>query len=130
MATGSCPQRGCQLSGLISIVYARRSLDDATLDSLDDILAEISAPLQRTHKGRKWDCRIDGRPIDVRIEETAQVLWDCEDELLELGLLPDEAPFRVVLAAHCRADEDRRIIDLLASRISHVVNGISIAPER
>jgi hypothetical protein len=87
------------MSGLISVVYSRRKLDDETLDAIDDCLAGIATPLLRTHKGRTWDCAIHERWMHVRIEVTEDVLWDCEDELLDLGLLPEGAPFRIVFAA-------------------------------
>jgi hypothetical protein len=42
-------------------------------------------------------------------------------------LVPDDAAFRIVLTAACSADEDRQIIDALASQISKIVDGIVVA---
>ena len=117
------------MSGVVSAVYGRGALDGATLDAIDGVLAGASDSLQRTRKSRVWDCQIGGRPIHVAIEETLHVLWDCEDDLLRLGLLPGDAPFRVLLAAACDAVEDRGIIASLVKQVSESINGVSIPPE-
>jgi hypothetical protein len=117
------------MSGVVSAVYGRRALDDAILDEIDAVLASASESVQGTRKGRVWDCWIGGRTIHVAVEETLNVLWDCEDDLLRLGLLPDDAPFRVVLTAACNAAEDRAVVTSLARQVSMSVNGVSTPPE-
>jgi hypothetical protein len=44
-------------------------------------------------------------------------------------LPPDQAPFRVVIAAPCHAAEDHAIIASLAQQISKSVDGLAIPPE-
>lgn len=112
------------MSGIIQCIYAQRDLNGDVLDAVDCVLATSSAPLVRTRKSRVWNCRIDDRPVTVRIEVTARVLDDFEDELAALGLLPGQAPFLVVLDAACSTDEDSRVIESLAVRISQVVDGV------
>jgi hypothetical protein len=117
------------MSGLVSVVYARRDLDSEILDAIDEVLGAKSESLRRTRKGRVWDCQIGGRPIHVAIEETSERFWDCEDDLLRLGLKPSDAPFRVVLTAACHEAEDREIIASLVQKVSQSVNGVSIPSE-
>src|SRR5262245_24446681 len=108
------------MSGLVAAVYARQALDDAMLDTLDAVLAAGSDSLQRTRKGRVWDGTVNGRRIQVAVEETANVLWDCEEDLLSLGLLPDDAPFRVLITAPGRDPKDRAALDSLVSQIAKI----------
>src|SRR5262245_11000067 len=117
---------GCLMSGVVTAVYGRRALNNAILDTIDEVLAGSSDSLQQTRNGGVWDCIIGDRVIHVAVEETLNVLWDCEDDLLRLGLLPDEVPFRVVIAAPCHAAEDHAIIASLARQISKSVNGVAI----
>jgi hypothetical protein len=118
------------LSGLVTAVYGRRALEGATLDALDQVLAASTGSLQRTRRGRVWDCTVNGRPIHVAVEETANVLRDCEEELLSLGLLPGDVPLRVLITTPCRAPEDRTALDSLIPQIVTIVNGVSVGPER
>lgn len=62
------------------------------------------------------------------MEWTEDVLWDCEDELLELGLLPEYAPFRVVLCAGCNAREDYELLRRLSGDLVSLLDGISTEP--
>ncbi len=64
------------------------------------------------------------------VELTEDVLWDCEEELLGLDLLPDDAPFRVLLSAGMNEQDDYRLLRELASQIAQCVNGVSTEPEK
>jgi hypothetical protein len=114
------------MSGVVSAVYGRRALDGAILDAIDEILAPASNPIKRTRKGRVWDCSIGGRPIHVSVEDTARVLGDCEGDLLKLGLLRDDASFRVIVASACHTAEDRAIVISLVQQICRTVNGVCV----
>jgi hypothetical protein len=118
------------MSGPTCAIYSRRKLEPAILDSIDAALAAISSPLERTRKGRVWECWIDGRPVSVSIENSENALWDCEDDLLGLGLLADDAPFRVVLAAGCNDERDYRILNSISGEISLIVEGVVVGPTK
>ncbi len=112
------------MAGPTSIVYSRRKLEPAILDAIDAALEAISAPLERTRKGRVWACWIDGRPVSVSVEAFGNGPRDYEDELLELGLLPEDAPFRVVLAARCNDEPDYCILKSISDEISRIADGV------
>ena len=60
----------------------------------------------------------------MSVEDVERVLWDCEDELLSLGLLPEPGHFRVsFVAGHCGADADREIDELCAA-VAAAVDGV------
>jgi hypothetical protein len=109
-------------------VYVRRPLSGEPLVELDAYLAGCAERVERTRKGRHWSAWISGRPVAVRVERTEEVLWDCEDDLLELGLLPEDAPFRVVVCAGLDSPEDRAILHRLAQGLSALLDGQATAP--
>jgi hypothetical protein len=58
------------------------------------------------------------------------VLWDCEDELLDLGFLPEDAPFRVVLSAGLNGAEDYATLRWLARGLADLLKGYPTEPEK
>lgn len=111
-------------------VYARCKLTGDHLLQVDTLLSKLAGKIERTRKGRVWDVWIDDCPIHVCVEITDEVLWDCEDELLELDMLPDDAPFRVVLSAGLNGREDYDILRSLALQLVPLINGVPTEPEK
>ena len=111
-------------------VYARCLLTDARLDRIAAYLADVSRPQVAPCGGREWSISVLGRPVTVRVERTEDVLWDCEDELLELGLLPEYAPFRVVLCAGCKSFEDYELLRRLSEDLAPILDGIVTLPSK
>ncbi len=111
-------------------VYARCELTEGLLDKMASYLADASRPQVRLPRGREWSIWVLGRPVSVRVERTQDVLWDCEDELLELGLLPETAPFRVVLCAGCNSHEDYELLRRLSADLAWLLDGTPTEPTK
>ncbi len=111
-------------------VYARRELTEGLLDRIASYLADASRPQVWLPQGREWFIWVFGRPVSVRVERTEVVLWDCEDELLELGLLPESAPFRVILCAGCNSYEDDELLRWVSGGLASMLDGIPTEPTK
>jgi hypothetical protein len=98
-------------------------LTDDRLVEIDELLERNSSSIVRTRKGMKWELTIDGRPIDVLVQPTAKVLYDCEDDLAAFGLSPSDAPYCVLLSAGLNSVVDYAVLSRLAARISELVGG-------
>jgi hypothetical protein len=111
------------VAGPTSAIFGRGALMEGRLAAIDALLALKASGITRTRKGRAWDVRIAGRPVHVSVEDTEDVLWDCEDELLEAGLLPADAPFRVVLSAGANDAVDYDVLRDLAGSLAAILGG-------
>ncbi len=111
-------------------VYARCMLTDNHLLQIDTLLGKLAGTINRTRKSRIWDAWIENRHFHVCVEITDDVLWDCEDELLKLDMLPDDAPFRISLSAGVTGRKDYDMLRHLAYQIAPLVNGIPTEPEK
>lgn len=106
--------------GPVGSAYLR--VDASDIGSLcDQLHAELEANMDEVHatrRGRVWSVWKGGNPYYVDVLLTDAILWDCEDELLELELLPEDVPVRVIVAAGCNEPVDyavcRRLLDLAA----------------
>ena len=106
-------------------VYSQAPLAEIDLVEIDLALADQAERLTRTRKGRVWQYSRGGVVLDVRVQDLDQVLWDCEDELLSLGLLPEPGRYRVLFVSGlCRADADREI-DRLCAAVASAVGGVT-----
>lgn len=83
--------------------------DDATLDSIDAILAAICPRIERTRKGRVWDVWIEDRPFHLSVHNN---------------------PPTVVLAAGCNDTEDYVLLRSLSGRIAAVLGGLASEPSK
>jgi hypothetical protein len=118
------------VAGPTSAVFGRGALTEGRLADIDALLAAKASRVSRTRKGRVWDVQIAGRPVHVSVENTEDVLWDCEDELLEAGLLPEDAPFRVVLSAGVNDAIDYDVLRDLANDLAVILGGPSSEPTK
>ena len=111
-------------------IFSLGSIDETDLAKIDLVLAERPTELQRTRKGRDWHYRRGEVRLDVRVEELADVLFDCEEDLLELELLPEPEQERLFIwAPRCGDAEDAEIGELLR-RITDAVGGRSTGSRR
>lgn len=118
------------VAGPTSAIFGRGALTEGRLADIDALLAAKASEIARTRKGCAWDVWIAGRPVHVRVENTEDVLWDCEDDLLEAGLLPDDAPFRVVLSAGVNDPVDYEVLRELAGSLAAILGGPSSEPTK
>lgn len=108
-------------------VFARCTLTDERLDEIAAYLSKVTRPQIKQGRARRWSIWVVGRP---EVENTESVLCNCEDELLELGLLPGDAPFRIVLCAGCNAFEDKELLRRLSADLALIANGIATEPTK
>ncbi len=108
--------------------YFFRPIDDEMLETLDRLLSEHADDIVRTRRGRVFDVLIDKMIFHVALEETASVLHDCEDQLLEFGLLPEDVPCRVVISSPTGAPAGYAILRSLSSSIVGVLGGRTSEP--
>ena len=111
-------------------VFKRGPLSDSHFAEIDDLLAKHADELVRTRKGRVWRYSRRQVFIDVQIEPLNDVLWDCEDDVQEAGLLPEADDTRVQLTAPGRTDEAFREIEQLLGLIANTVDGVAFGPRR
>jgi hypothetical protein len=109
-------------------VYVPVELADDRLDAVAAYLGEVSRPRVRLSRARSWAIWILGRPICIHVERTEEVLADCEETMLGLGLLPEEAPCRIVLCAGCNAPEDRELLRRLGRGLAERLGGVATEP--
>jgi hypothetical protein len=124
-------------------VYARGPLTDSKLNEIANRLAELTLPQLQLTRGCEWSlwsfegpvsnnaerpCWIRERPIFLHLRRTEDVLWDCEDELLDLGLLPKEVPSHFYLYAGCNSPDDYDLLRELGMVLANLVDGIATEP--
>ena len=118
------------MAGPTCAIFGRGALTESRLVDIDKLLASKSTVLVRTRKGKVWDVEIDERPVHVQIENTEDVLWDCEDELLDAGLLPEDAPFQVVLSAGLNSRVDYDMLKVLSMELAILIGGSATEPTK
>jgi len=111
-------------------VFSRTPLKESELAKIDRILTEGATQLGRTRRGRVWEYTGGGVHLDVRIEDVEKVLWDCEDDLLALGLLPESGNYRVAFTAGYCNDEADREIGRLCGAVAEAIGGTIDGPRR
>jgi hypothetical protein len=116
------------MAGPACSVYARRSLTEDILVEIELRLSDGADEVNGTRKGRIWDVWVANRPFHVAVRKTADVLSQCEDELLELGLLPDEVPFLIELSAGANEPEDYTFLARVSEELARIVDGIATVP--
>lgn len=111
-------------------VYARCELTDPILGKIAAYLSDVTRPQIPQPRGRSWSIWVFGRPVYLRAERTEDCLWDCEDELLDLGLLPEDAPMQVVLCAGCNSHEDYELLRRLSRDLARILDGVPTEPSK
>lgn len=116
------------MAGPACCVYARGPLTENILLKIGLHLSDAVDVVNGTRKGRVWDVRVANRPYHVAIRKTTDVLSQYEDELLELGLRPDEVPFLIELSAGANAPEDYTLLGRLSRELAEIVGGTATVP--
>ena len=109
-------------------IYLLEPMDDQRLQALDRKLSELADDVARTRRGRVFDLTIDRGVFHLAVQATADVLYDCEDELLSFGLLPEDAPARIVISAPLNAPASHAILRSLSSAIVALLGGRATEP--
>lgn len=118
------------MAGPTTAILGVGELTENRLAGIDALLASVSSESRCTRRGRVWDLRVRQRPIHVRVEMTQDVLWDCGDDLASANLLPEDAPFRVVLSAGINDPVDYEVLRELASELSALLGAPASEPSK
>jgi hypothetical protein len=112
-------------------IFSRRRDIEALLQEMDAYLTSVSEAVQRTRKGRVWrlTTRV-GPTFNVHVRETAEILGEIEDELLEADLLPDDAPYTVGVSSELAREIDLEAMQALAQPLTRLVDGVMLRISR
>ena len=108
-----------------AFVFSRQSdLNELSLE-LDKFVEVIGENLQRTRKGNDWRFWIAERPFHIAVRVTSRMLELVEEDLLEKNLLPEDAPYTVVVSSGLGSKRDRTEVLGLVSRVAEISDGIA-----
>jgi hypothetical protein len=110
-------------------VFSRSPEQETELAQIDAIVAGHAQELVRTRKGRVWQYTREGVLLDVSVEQVEKVLWDCEEDLVSLGLLPEPRRYRVAFTARYCGDDADREIKRLMDAVCKAIGGMTIGPQ-
>ena len=69
-------------------------------------------------------CSDNSRSFDVKVENTAEVLYDCEEFLVNSNLLPEDVPKRIIVNASWSDQVDFDITNNLCETFKKELGGI------
>ena len=111
-----------------SIVYLREPFIEGHSSDVHGILIELCDEVRPTKKGKHWEVVKNNNLFFVDVESTQSRLHDCEDDLLELNLLPEDAPELVAITSNnlrSAADANFDFVELLSKRIEVKLGGLT-----
>jgi hypothetical protein len=111
-------------------VFLSKPFGPDALDTIDAILERNAERIDRTRKGRHWGLVIGNMIYTVHASKTEEQLWDHEDTLLQLELLPEDAPLYVGIGAPLNTDEAFQIITAIAEQLCDALGGRKTEPWR
>lgn len=110
----------------IGYVFSKTPLKERDLAAVNQILSQHTVGLNRSRKGRHWTCSIRNVVLTIDVEAVDDILFDCEDDLLDCGLLPEPGICCISLVAPADVEAHREINDLcfaLAKEIDGITKG-------
>ncbi len=120
--------------GPVASVYLRTELGESVLLGTDSLLRSVASKIETTRKGRCFHLWIDaesgdrGRPFCLEIWETQERLYDCQEDLHELGLSSSDVPTYIAISAGCNQPQDWQILRYLVELVAVKLNGIATEP--
>ncbi len=86
---------------------------------IDELIRSICDEVIDTRKGRHWEAYLHKLNVGltVHVTPTGECLHDCEEELLDLNLLPEDAPECISIIANLGTENDLKTCQLLTHRI-------------
>lgn len=112
----------------VSLIFLRNDFTDHDSGRVHQILHSHCDDVRDTRKGRHWELywREQAVGLTVHVHRTEEYLYDCEDELLDLDLLPEDAPECVSLVTNRGTEEDLSLCDLVTRRICEELQGMTL----
>ena len=114
------------MSGSTATVILRSPFTLAHTGLVAQLLREHTSKVSETRKGRHWDFTDGNSRASLTVFET-DGRAEFEEDLLDAGLLPDNAPEIVVIAYPLKADRDScgRLAELVAKQLSGLSLGVA-----
>ncbi len=112
----------------MSHVFLRKSYEPWDSATVDEILRSVCPEIQDTRKGRHWEGVTQSWAcLTVHVYKTEEHLLELEEELLDLDLLPEDAPDCIVIQTSLRTPEDlalcQKITELLQKEFDCKTSG-------
>lgn len=105
------------------MVYAPRPVDAATLNIVDQCLAETVDSMRRTRKGRVWIVWIDEHPFDVVLRSTSEILDESTTELRSREMHSNSATLRITINARLNSPADYKSLSRVARELAVRLDG-------
>ena len=109
----------------ISIVFLKETYGPAETVLLENILKRISNKVIGSRKGRYWEIANDNVVYYIDVRKTESRINDCEEELLELNLIPEEVPEVIFITSSLGRENDLAYCNLISNEIITNLNGIT-----
>lgn len=96
---------------------------DEVSDGFLRLLQEQQAQVESTRKGHSWDFWIAARPYSGQAQPTANILDQIEDDLLDCGLLPEDARTTISLSSGLNGAADYEQLKRLGEALVEMFGG-------
>jgi hypothetical protein len=124
------------MGGPTATVFLKQKATVAQLVDFEKMLSEISEQVTHTRKGRVWIVvisngpKLETRVYDIFLEETQSRQGLHEEELLELGYLPNDLPEVITFSSEVNHSEDYELLNKLCENTLSIFEGISTEPTK
>ena len=112
----------------VSIIFLKKSYVESDKELLKNILNNSSDDVRETKKGRYWEVEKNKNKFTVDVRKTESQLHECEEELLSLNMLPDDAPETIfIISNNIKQEREQNLnfVSLLSSKIVGKLGGIT-----
>lgn len=110
---------------VMSAIFLQKFCSDDEASKIDELLNQLSDEVKSTRKCRFWEVTKDNRLYNIDVRATIEKLYDVEDELLNLNMLPEDAPETILIVSFLGGKEDFKFVSSVTEKISAVLNGVS-----
>ncbi|HAH48530.1 hypothetical protein [Gimesia sp.] len=107
-----------------SRVFLKRALGDSEVATVERILNDQEGDVSGSTEDRHWELTKNQLIITVDVQPTENVVFECHEELQELGLQAADVPEVIIVEglAEC-SDVCRLIADRLAADLGGITRG-------
>lgn len=113
----------------VSTVFLKKTYGLDEMIFIEEILMKLCDEVRGTRKGRYWEAVKNNHLFCVDVRETESRLYDCEDDLLDVNLLPEDAPEAISIVSRLGRKEDLHFVSVVSKEISTALKGITTGAE-
>ena len=111
-------------------IYFDKPVSDRELEAVHEVLAETAEELHRSRGGTHWQYQRSPIFILIWVQDVDEWLFDCEEDLEALGLLPEDGMTRIFMNAGPCGEEQWDEVDRLLNGIAGAIGGHMAGPQR